>query len=177
MQKSEETIDNFDTTLTAVNDFFGDQEMRDALQQSLQEIPQLMSDSREAVNAIQAMADRADKNFQNLEGLTEPLGQRGGELVESIDDSIARLDELLIQLTEFGKSLNSRDGSLGQFVHNPDLYQRLNRAAENFEQLSTRFRPIVEDARVFTDKIARNPGSLTSGVLRPRQSGVKFTTF
>ena len=177
MQKSERTIDNFDITLTAVNELVGDQELRAAFRRSLSEVPELMADSREAMNAIQSMAERADENFANLEGLTGPLGEQGEELVNSIDTSIGRLDDMLIQFTEFGRALNSPDGSLGQFVHNPDLYQRLNRAAENFEELSQRFRPIVEDARVFTDKIARNPGSLTSGVLRPRQSGVKFKTF
>ena len=96
--------------------------------------------------------------------------------METIDGSIQRLDELMIQLVQFGESINNQEGSLGQFLNNPDLYQRLNRAAANIEDVSSRLRPIVEDARIFTDKIARDPGRLTSGILSSRQSGIKWSS-
>lgn len=174
MQKSERAIDRFDVAMGAVDEFVSDDEFRTRLRSTLEEVPELMDEARATLSAIQRLSDRAEKNMANLEGFTAPLGERGGELVDSIDQSIQRLDDLLVQLGEFGQALNNREGSLGQFLHNPDLYQRMVRAAENFEEISTRFRPIVEDARIFTDKIARNPGSLTSGVLAPRQSGIKW---
>ena len=77
------------------------------------------------------------------------------------------------QFVLFGKALNRREGSLGQLVNNPDLYQNLNAAAANVEQLTRRLRPIVEDARIFTDKIARDPGVLgVRGALK-KNSGIK----
>lgn len=174
MQKSERAFDRFDVAMTAVDEFMSDDELRVKLRTTLEDVPELMADARETLDAIQAMSDRADRNLENLEGFTGPLGERGGDMVESIDQSIRRLDDLLVQLGEFGTSLNNREGSMGQFLHNPDLYQRINRAALNLEQISARLEPIVEDARIFTDKIARNPGAITSGVLRPRSSGIKW---
>jgi phospholipid/cholesterol/gamma-HCH transport system substrate-binding protein len=184
MQKSEQAIDRFDLAMVAVNELVGDDPQRARLRDVVDEMPELLAEARETLKSFQSMAARAESvavraeaNLANLEGFTGPLGERGAELVENISTSIGQLDDVLAEMAEFGKALNNSEGSLGQFVHNPDLYQRFNRAAENIEQISVRLRPVVEDARIFTDKIARHPGVLTSGVLSPRQSGVKFPTF
>ena len=111
--------------------------------------------------------------MKNLEGFTGPLGQRGEKVIARIDQSVGRLDELLQQFVLFGQSLNRREGSLGQLVNNPDLYQHLNTAACNIEELTRELRPIVRDARAFSDKIARHPESLgVRGALKP-SSGIK----
>jgi phospholipid/cholesterol/gamma-HCH transport system substrate-binding protein len=177
LQKSEQAFDQFDVAMTSVNDLVGDDQLRRQLKLALDKMPLLVEDSQKVLNAIESMALRAEKNLENLEGFTAPLGARGDELVDSIEGSLKQLDDVLVQLNIFGQALNSREGTLGQLLHNPDLYQRLNRAAWNVEEITFRLRPIVEDARIFTDKIARNPGALSSGVLSPRQSGIKFSGF
>ena len=54
-----------------------------------------------------------------------------------------------------------------------ELYQNLNRAAINVERISRQLRPIVNDVRIFTDKIARDPGRLgVRGALR-KPTGIK----
>jgi hypothetical protein len=68
-----------------------------------------------------------------------------------------RLDELLGQMQQFSRQLNSREGSLGQLMYNPQLYQYLNEAATNIKDLSRQLQPILNDARAFSDKIARHP--------------------
>ena len=57
-------------------------------------------------------------------------------------------------------------------------YQKLNRSAENIEEVTSRLRPIVDDVRIFTDKIARDPGGELGvrGALRRQQGGTKYTT-
>lgn len=87
-----------------------------------------------------------------------------------LNNSADRLDSLLVEFQTFGTQLNSGQGTIGQLVHNPELYQNLNRAAQNIEDLSRQLRLIVNDARVAVDKVARNPRML--GVHR-RTSGIK----
>ena len=87
--------------------------------------------------------------------------------------SLNRLDTVLAELDEFGKAINDSQGSLGQLVHNPDLYQRLNNAAANVEELTFRLQPVVDDARVISDKLARNPGRVIRGAIGRQQSGLK----
>jgi phospholipid/cholesterol/gamma-HCH transport system substrate-binding protein len=64
--------------------------------------------------------------------------------------------------------VNDHNGSLFQMVHNPDLYNNLNRAAGNINDLTVQFQPIVHDMRVFSDKIARHPETLgVRGAIKP----------
>ena len=114
----------------------------------------------------------ANENMKNLEGLTGPLKERGPVIVANVDDSIANLNEMMRQLANFTNSLNSSEGAVGQFVHNPELYQRLDRAAANIERLTQEMRPVMHDVRVFTDKIANDPGVLgVRGAIRRNPGG------
>ena len=120
------------------------------------------------------MGERAERNLRNLEGLTEPLGDRGEVLVQSIEGTVNQINTVLHQLTQFSQAINNREGTLGQLIHNRELYDRINETARNIDYLSRQLRPIVNDARVFTDKVARDPGRLgVKGVLDRRQSGSK----
>ena len=147
MQKSEQAVDRFDLVMVAVNELVGDDQQRNRLRDVVDAMPELLAEARETLKSFQSMAARAESvavraenNLQNLEGFTGPLGERGAELVEDMSTSIGQLDDVLAELTEFGRAINDSEGSLGQFVHNPDLYQRFNRAAENIEQISLRLR-------------------------------------
>ncbi len=126
------------------------------------------------VESFQNVSERAERNLKNLEGLTEPLGRRGEVLVTSIEGTVNQMNQTLAQLTTFSRALNNRDGTIGQLIHNRELYDQINMTVRNIDYLSRRLRPIVDDARVFTDKIARDPGRLgVKGALDRRQSGSK----
>jgi phospholipid/cholesterol/gamma-HCH transport system substrate-binding protein len=56
---------------------------------------------------------------------------------------------------------------LGQLIHNPELYQNLNRTIRNVEYLTRKLEPIIDDARVFSDKVSRNPGIIVRDAVRP----------
>ncbi len=155
--KTERALGRFETAMTSVNQIVSDEDLALAIQEALEDVPGLVNEAANLLQGLQRVASEAETNLANLRGLTEPLGEQGGVIVEKINRSAGRLDELLLQLMAFGEKLNSDDGSLGQFVNNPELYQRINSAALNIEEVSGRLRPIIEDARVFTDKLARNP--------------------
>jgi phospholipid/cholesterol/gamma-HCH transport system substrate-binding protein len=116
---------------------------------------------------MERTSQRAEANLQNLERFTRPLGDRGEQIVGNVDSSIRKLDELLAQLVNFSDALNTSEGSLGRFVHDPELYDRLDRAAANVEEVSRKLRPIVDDVRVFTDKVSRHPGVILRDAVRP----------
>ena len=173
VMKTERTLDGLQTALGGVNSVFGDEQLRNDLKRTINSLPEVMQQTRKALAGIQQTTNLADRNLRNLEGFTGPLGQRGEQMVTRIDQTVGRLDELLQQFVEFGKALNRREGSLGQLVNNPDLYQHLNAAAGNIEQLTRELKPIVRDARAFTDKIARHPELLgVRGAIKP-STGIK----
>ncbi len=171
--QAERALGRFDTTMVAVQDVVTDEELMLKLKQTLDEVPQLIADTRNLMSGLNRAAEEAEQNLIFLKGLTEPLGDRGGQIVSSLQQSLDRVDTVLMELQTFSKAINNTEGSLGQFVHNPELYQRLNLAAENIEELTFRLTPIVDDARVISDKLARNPGRLFRGAIGRQQSGLK----
>ena len=86
--------------------------------------------------------------------------------------SVQKLDELLGQLNKFTRALNSREGTLGQLVNDPALYNNLSQAAINVNKLTRELQPILSNAKIFTDEIARvAPSHLGLDTVALRTSG------
>jgi hypothetical protein len=117
-------------------------------------------------------SDRATLNLDNIANFTKPLGERGPQLVDNLDGSLANINQLLEQLVTFTDNLNSRQGSLGRLLNDPALYLRLERTLGNAEDITARLKPIMDDIRIFSDKIARDPRQLgLKGALDRRPVG------
>jgi phospholipid/cholesterol/gamma-HCH transport system substrate-binding protein len=76
-------------------------------------------------------------------------------------------------MTVFTEKLNSADGTIGLLINDPQLYQHLNRAAKNIDEITRELKPIKDDLRVFTDKIARHPESLGVRGALEKKAGIK----
>ncbi|MDP6466617.1 MAG: MlaD family protein [Pirellulaceae bacterium] len=184
VRKSELALDQFSNTMTTIDEVIGDPEMRRSLKQSLAGLPAAMEEMRTTMTAARStlagfdrMSGKAEVNLDNLEKFTEPLGERGEALVANVDASVASLDELLRQLVTFGEALNNSEGSLGQFVHNRELYDSLNDAATRIEKATRTIAPIMQNVNTLTDKLARDPRLLgIKGALDRKPSGAGLNT-
>jgi len=172
-RKTERALDAFTLAMDNTNDVLGDAEARRRLRESINALPDVLVQLRGAVKGIGATVDSADRNLRNLEGLTRPLGERGEGMVARIDATIGRLDEVLTQAVGFTRALNESDGTLGRLVRDPAVYDDLSVAAANVKRLTQELRPIVNDVRVFTDKIARHPEQLGVRGALDRGPGLK----
>ncbi|MFO0817583.1 MAG: MlaD family protein [Pirellulales bacterium] len=185
IMKSEQAMDRFRSAMTTVDELVGDPEVRLQLKQALAGVPQLMTearttleDARRTLDGFQKMSERANTNLENLEQFTKPLAERGDKLVMAIESSVTNIDDLLDQLVQFGEALNNREGTLGQLMHDRDLYDRLQRTVTNVEDASRQLRPIMNDVRILTDKLATDPGGqIVKRALdrRPIGSGTKWS--
>lgn len=171
--KTEKALDAFSLAMDNINDVMGDANARANLKQTLNGLPEVMNDLRTTVQGIGTTVDTADRNLRNLEGLTRPLGERGEGMVAQVDKTIGRLDEVLQQATLFTRALNESEGTLGKLVRDPKVYDDLAQAAANVNNLTKELRPIVDDVRVFTDKIARHPEQLGVRGALDRRPGLK----
>ena len=171
--KTEKALDAFSLAMDNINDVMGDANARANLKETLNGLPEVMNDLRTTVQGIGTTVDTADRNLRNLEGLTRPLGERGEGMVAQVDKTIGRLDEVLQQATLFTRALNESEGTLGKLVRDPKVYDDLAQAAANVNNLTKELRPIVDDVRVFTDKIARHPEQLGVRGALDRRPGLK----
>jgi phospholipid/cholesterol/gamma-HCH transport system substrate-binding protein len=174
--KTESALDSFQQAASDIDSLISDPKMRADLREGLASLPQLLKDTRDAIADIRRAVGLASGNLEALQGLTKPLGERGPHIIENANASIERLNELLTQFVAFSRALNSREGSLGQFISDPEAYQRLTAAARNIEAITcevrSQLRPIMANINVITDKVARHPGSVLRDAVKPN-SGIK----
>ena len=150
MQKTELSMDRFARAMETLDEVMGDPQIRTDLKKALQDLPKLFAESRttldEARSTLQSfeqMSKRADTNLQNLEKFTKPLSERGEQLVETVLSVATNVDGLFADLAQFSAALNRKDGSLGQLIHNREMYDSLNRTLRNIEEESRKIRPIL----------------------------------
>ena len=165
--QADETLSVTKETFSNVNKMIGNEQTREQLARAVDELPLMLQDIRQVVGRMNDSFALVDRNLRNLEGFTEPLGQRGGDLVARVEQSLGKADSLMDELTQFSRALNNPDGSLGQLLNNRELYDNLNRTTANIEELTRKLRPIVDDARIFSDKIARHPGIIVRDAIKP----------
>ncbi len=153
------------------------QQMRQRIRQGLNELPDAIHEMRATLQDFRVVLQSVEKNSKNIEGLTEPLGRNGEEIASSIVKAVDGIDKLVEEFTVLSQSLNNREGTLGQLINNPQLYENANRLICNANQvvlqvndLTKRLRVVTEDARVFMDKVAREPGRIVTGGLNPSLS-------
>ncbi len=164
-----------------MDQFVADPQLRDGLNQTLKELPALLREARETTARFRETAAAADRSFVSVQKVADPLADNGRGLVERADElfkklgrSADRMEELVENLLLFSQALNRSDGTLGKLVNDPRLYNNLTAATDQVNRLAIELRPVLFNARLFTDQIARNPEKLgVRGALERGSSGSK----
>jgi len=192
--KTTQTLNDFQLTMGDIRSIVNDPELRAGLVQSLEALPRVLDEAEEAITATKSTmnqfekvgvaAEQAvmtagetfsslDRTIVNVEKFTEPLGERSEEMIEQVLRSLANLDNALVQVSAFGDLVNNSDGTLRKLIEDDEIYNQVKRTIGNVENASVRIRPILDDVRVFTDKLARDPRELgVKGALSQRPSGM-----
>lgn len=184
VRKTDIALDSFAQAMDGVERLLGDPEIQEKLRATLEDLPKLFDDARNTLGEIHTTLDgfnrvsaRAERNLANLEEFTAPIGARGEEISANLASTVRNVDQLLSNLVHLSQAIDSREGTLGQLIHNRDLYDRLDTAAKELEAATRKVRPIIDDVRVIADKIARDPRQLgVKGALdrRPNGAGLKL---
>ena len=123
-EQAVKTLEEFQGAIGDVRSIVGNPELRENLEQSLAELPELIADAQaafdsaqktfesfeqvgnqfervgvaaeETVNSVQNTVNSAQQTIDNLEQFTEPLAERGDELVAQVLKSLISLDNALV---------------------------------------------------------------------------------
>ncbi len=181
MAKTEKALDRFDSTMQIFETVLGDKELIAQIKNSLRDLPEMVRSSREtmdkanrAFDTIQSAAQKAEDRLDDIAGLTEPFRDNGPQMAEHVLSITRNLDGITSDIQVFSEAMNSEQGTLSRLVHDDELFRKIDGIVTNVEAISQRVRPIVEDVRIFTDKIARDPRQLgIKGAMDRRPTGLK----
>ncbi len=150
------------------------QEMRRKLRDGLNELPDAVRDMRATMNQFRVVLNSAEKNFKNLEGFTEPLGQKGTDITTALLRAVNGLDQLVTDFNTITQAVGNRRGTIGQLLYDTKAYDNLNILMMNanavlgdIRDLTWRLKPVIYNANIFLDKIATEPGRIITGGLNP----------
>lgn len=129
--------------------------------------------------SVKEAVANANRAIENIAEITEPVKENSEMLVERATTLLANLDVLSTDLRRFATRLNNGNGTIKQLIDDDRLYfqaietmRNIETASANVRQIASRLQPIVDDARVFADKVARDPGQLgVRGALSGRSLG------
>jgi len=161
-------------TVEFTNDVLDDPQYRERLKEQINQLPRMFEDARGTISDLRKTLDNmnntmalVDENLTNVKQFTEPLGDNGPQMVERMNESISRLNRVMVRIDSFAESIETNQGTLGKLVNDDELYNRLNRTARRIDDLSSRLRPIVDDVRILSDKMARHPGVILRDAISP----------
>jgi phospholipid/cholesterol/gamma-HCH transport system substrate-binding protein len=157
----------FQKTLGNIDSIIGDEKVKNDLKTAVSDMPNVMRDMRDTLNSAQQSFAQLDNIMRNFEPTSKALDEQGPEMVNNLSNSVERLDELLGQVNRFSRALNNREGTLGQFIYNPELFDNLNKTVMNVNRLTHELEPVVRNAKIFSDKIARHPGVIIRDAVKP----------
>lgn len=127
----------------------------------------------ETVKGVRSTVDSAQRAVQNIEEFTDPLAANGDAIVQQVMQTLSKLDTTLTEVNRFAATLNNEGGTVKRLLEDEEMYWQIRRTVENIEQATARVRPILDDVRIFTDKVARDPRQLgVKGALSNRPSGL-----
>ncbi len=130
---------------------------------------------------IRKAVENANVAIENIAEITQPVSENSEALVANAVKALADIDALALDLKKIAGRINNSNGTISQLIDNQAMYYEATKtlssiksASENIQILTQKFQPIVSDIRVFSDKIARNPGQLVDlgGAIRGRPRGV-----
>ncbi len=131
-------------------------------------------------DTIREAVDNANVAIKNIADITEPVSKNSEVLVANAVRALANLDTLAMDLKRLTSRINNSNGTVSQLIDNPQLYYKatdtlnnIQSASGNIQVLTQKLQPILNDVRIFTDKVARDPGQVgVRGALSARPLGV-----
>lgn len=150
------------------------QQMRQRMRQGLDELPDAIHEFRATMGDSRVVLQSAEKNFKNLEGFTNALGERGPDVASALLRAVQNVDSLVKDLGDVARALNNRTGSVGKFINDPQFYDNVNvlmfnanKVLGSIDEITMYLKPVLVNARIFLDKVATEPGRLISGAVNP----------
>jgi len=157
MSRLPETFDNMNRTFQAT-----DEALRQFTQRS-------QVDGKTPVERMVATIEMTEKTLRKF---SEPPESGDPAPADQIATAMENIGEITTLMRTIMARMERGEGSLGALLNDRELYNRLNCAAKNVEKVSRELKPIVNDVRIFTDKIARHPGVIVRDAVRPG-AGIK----
>lgn len=137
--KVESVINSTDSVLTGVSDVL-DQKTRKNLRETIEDINATASNFKEASQSLNALlADNDQKlsrTFTNLDEMSANFNKVSDSLSKvDVNALVTRMESVLADFESISSKIERGEGTLGQFINDDQMYNNLERATKQMEEL------------------------------------------
>jgi phospholipid/cholesterol/gamma-HCH transport system substrate-binding protein len=173
-------------SMETIRNMLGDEENREKLSQAVKRLPDTLDSMNATFKAtedtlrkftersktdgktpIERMVGTIEMTERTLRKFSEPAAPGEAAPAEQIAEAMANISEITTLMRSVVVRIEKGEGSLGALMNDRELYNHLNHAARNMEELTQKLKPIIDDARVISDKVARHPGVILRDAVKP----------
>lgn len=176
----ESTLKSIHQLAGNMNDVVSDKELRKnilagsaAVPKIVEKVDKLMAnantlttDIRRTIDRSFSMFEQVEKNLSNLDDFTSALADQGPEFITSLTDSAKKVQTMVGNISELAANLSDQmknpESPLGM-LSDKKTSQAIRRILDNTAAATEKVHPILDDARVFSNKIAHKPSLLLWG--------------
>lgn len=147
----------------------------------VQDARSLMERGTGSLDKIDAGLAKADKALDGVMKITDSVEGNVDEFMTSLKNSATKLESLFDEVTSIVQAINNADGTLKRIMRSPEMYEKLMETLDNVQQitgqvdqmLKTDIKPIANNVKIITDKVARDPSIFIKNLIRkqPRTKG------
>ena len=193
--KAEVAVDNVNGIFEQINSTLTDPDFQDNMGEFVETLPAIfkevrvgISDVRKVVGGFSGVGDQVKQTLGGVTKFTDKLGETGPEVVEEISGGvkdiralIAKAEGLSGTLEKLQETFGNTDGTVGKLFGDSEAYdealvaiRNVKQVTEEIKQVSTKLEPLMNDARVLVDKVARDPGGVIRGALERKPVGTGY---
>lgn len=172
-----ETLASIDSLAKHMDSIVADEQLNADIRRAASEVPQILErvdslmenanalagDARQTMARAETTFDLVDKNLDNVNRFTTSLSEQGPEIMTSLNEGAAEIKSMTLNIASLASELEAQfedpTTPLGMLA-DQETADSLRRIVRNAEELTEKVYPILDDARVFSNKIAHRPSSL-----------------
>ncbi len=145
-------------------------ELTDGAKKFMSDANAMSADIRKTLARAETTFDLVDKNLDNVNVFTTSLAENGPEMMTALNESSVEIKETInkistavINISDLAASLNEKlddPDSIFGMLHDEETTKSIKHIVKNAEEITQKLYPILDDARVFSNKVAHKPSSL-----------------
>jgi len=189
------TMSSMKQTTDGISRFVNDPIVQNNVRKVIADLPEVIERSRELVSEstlfIQDARSLIEKGNVSLDNLTAGLEKVGRalevvtnianqiegdvpEIISAVKKSAMRLSSLFEELTMIVQAFREADGTVKRLIRDPEAYHKILATLDNVERITDEVdqmlrvdvKPITHNAKILTDKAARDPAIFIRNLLR-----------